>query len=615
MTQIAGRGATNAYHKVLLLIWAIGLCLRLLHVSSFYYSPVEDQKTYLAYGELYMAGISNASPDLVYLTTRNPPAYPVFTGLVRSWFGWENIRAILYIQALFDSISIVLCAYAGRRLFNAKTALVAAFCYAIYRPAILFTGQIMTESMTSFFGLLSVCSFLWLYRQPRWWKAILVGGLVGCTGYFRVNILSVLGVFCLFSILRQYGRWRRREIALWRLPKQAVLMSVAVFAMLIPWGIRNSQILGHRVLFTGSTAERFLAGANPSTLGAYTADSKLPRSWQERIAGLKAVEKDHVLNDLANEFLYKSHTAYYLKSVIPEKINTFILNQYWFFTGQGDGSNTERPFGPRLRFIVLRNVMIVAIGLLGLLAPARIPGFLPLTWLAQFLPLLLLPNDARYCFTFDYCLILAISAVTTKVFFAKDFTARFRNSLLVWGAGSFLWTSIAFLSLSGPNLINRDVVYRAFPQAKKAVEEELKLVRKYKVNDQRATYDIARFPVSAGQSPEVAVEFNLRLEKPEGRETEHAAWGNAWPEFKMNCWYFDDEGTTIALDEIPHVSLSNFLSNEGHFFQVVQLPGQARYMALDFVVDRPGTVTLSRLSARGPIWYDPELVQDEEIGN
>ena len=102
------------------------------------------------------------------------PLYPLFLrGLVAAGL------APRYVQVLLGAVSCTLLALIGRALWGPGTGLVAAFCAALYGPAIYFTGALLPPVLAVFLVLLLLAALLWADRQADGKAFLGVGLLLG----------------------------------------------------------------------------------------------------------------------------------------------------------------------------------------------------------------------------------------------------------------------------------------------------------------------------------------------------------------------------------------------------------------------------------------------------
>ena len=79
----------------------------------------------------------------------------------------------------------------------------------------------------------------WLKRpQQKWHYAVWIGGIIGLTIMLRTNTLLLLLFIPLYSILRYLPDWKKWLVS-------SFLLMLAVFAVTLPWELRNQSLGGH----------------------------------------------------------------------------------------------------------------------------------------------------------------------------------------------------------------------------------------------------------------------------------------------------------------------------------------------------------------------------------
>ena len=571
-------------------------------------------ETYLNYGEYYLSGYlipwhANMDEAILYLTTKNPPGYPILTGVLRWLFGWENIRCILFFQAFADFLAVFLFAFAGRRLFGARTGLLSALLFAVYRIAILYSGQVMTECVTMFLCIASVCVFLALIEHPSVFRAILTGVFLGLAVYFRINVALMGACFGFYAFAEHkpvaaghLGRFLARA-------KYPVIIAFTSLVLIAPWSVRNGLILGEPVLFSASNAERFLSGANPVTRGEFTPVSSFPASWRSRLDPLssgimiearKRLDKEKEL--LASEFLWKTHTAFFFAGLIPLKVAGSLFNEIWMWTGQGRYAASALPFGTWLRFPLIESMPIAVLGLLGLfIRGRRHRGFCAVLWMSLILPVIIaLPTDGRYRYISEMPLLLSGAGALAKMLFDKDFPRRFSVLLAALACAAIVWSGCAWALVGGVNLFANPRLLEENPALRKTVESESVFSSPAEGWKMPVSIDIGKAPVSPRLCSHLAVSVFVRTGKPENMKNE--MYCAAWPQFRMSVFFLDESGTTVSTSGFPHAPFGGFQTRGGEQWIVLEVPGLARSISLSFSAEGKGVIGISRLAVRGPVW-------------
>ena len=141
--------------------------------------------------------------------------------------------AVRLPSIVLSSLGTLLTYGIARHFFPAKTALLAAFFFAINGLLLeLAGGRVPTdhvESLFVFFVELGILAAVWYVQRPSAARLVLVGFVTGCAVLTKsLPALVVLAV--LFVLLWQRGSWRK---ALW----SCALALVVARAVSVPWQI------------------------------------------------------------------------------------------------------------------------------------------------------------------------------------------------------------------------------------------------------------------------------------------------------------------------------------------------------------------------------------------
>ncbi|HEY5052814.1 MAG TPA: glycosyltransferase family 39 protein [Solirubrobacterales bacterium] len=223
------------------LILVLGLGLRAYRVVEPLASPGDDAHAYYALSKsLYVEG-SYGGPTFEDPSDWSPGAPLLYAASFYATGGAREGTARI-VEALLGLAAIVVVFALGRRIACAPAGLVAAFCVAVYPPFIHSTGALMSEPPAILTLPTAVLAFLWASDQPRLRGWLLPGLLFGLTALIRPEYLIVGAAFVLLALIR-VGRERG-----WRPgARGAALLLVAFVLPMVPWTIRNYDVLGRFV--------------------------------------------------------------------------------------------------------------------------------------------------------------------------------------------------------------------------------------------------------------------------------------------------------------------------------------------------------------------------------
>jgi len=250
--------------RLFLAVFLAALALRLFFVVYFP-AVVDDSRLYADIAENWLRhgtyGITNSGA--VVPTLSRLPGYPAFLAAVFAIFGWNNFRAVLLIQLLFDLGSCWLIADLARRTVNDKTAK-AAFVLAGLCPFLAsYAAAALTETLEIFFTALALDLAIRGIARLRSqtndsgaWATWLASGVsIGAALLLRPDggiLFASIGAYLLWLFFR-----RQREphsapppaaeslFSRGKLPiiSAAVFLTLGTFAPLIPWTLRNLHTL------------------------------------------------------------------------------------------------------------------------------------------------------------------------------------------------------------------------------------------------------------------------------------------------------------------------------------------------------------------------------------
>lgn len=243
-------------------IVAVGVVLRVVYtlVESPWPPPgLDDQFYFSALPKLLADGHGFVAPFKLYFehvsvaTAEHPPLYSVVLA-VPALVGLDSADAFRLAGAVFGAGTIALVGLLGRRLAGDRAGLIAAGIAAVYPTLIAADGALMSETL---YGLLTAASLLaayWLYDEPGFGRAAVLGVLVALTALTRGEALVLL------PLLLVPLAWRRELAGRVRWEAVAVAL-VAFLVVLAPWTARN-WIVFNRPVAIATNSGTAVAGAN-----------------------------------------------------------------------------------------------------------------------------------------------------------------------------------------------------------------------------------------------------------------------------------------------------------------------------------------------------------------
>ncbi len=255
-----------------LLVLGLGLALRVLWVSLVRPDPTDGRfddtvfyrgaAHFLAHGDGYVNPFSG-TPTALW-----PPGYPFFLAAVFKVFGEGSAQTSAANVVL--SVATIAVVYAiGARLFDRRTALVAAAAMAVWPGQIYFTSLGLSEPLFTLLFALAIFLILAVPESDggRWAAIVAAGAAIGLATLTR----SQGAVLLLLPIVAwRLAGMRWREAIGW----SAACVTVAAL-VLGAWAIRNERTMGTVSLAT-STGGNLLLGHHEGASGRTWPSGTIP---------------------------------------------------------------------------------------------------------------------------------------------------------------------------------------------------------------------------------------------------------------------------------------------------------------------------------------------------
>jgi 4-amino-4-deoxy-L-arabinose transferase-like glycosyltransferase len=193
------------------------------------------------------------------VTTFRAPGYPAFLAAIYLAAGISRrLAAARLTQALLGASLAPLSALLAARLGAGRRAsLTAGTIVALYPILWMYPLGLASENLFIPLAALSLLSLLSAAARPRAATSILSGVVLGLATLTR-------GALAPFAALAAVWLWRRAGA------RQAILLSLTAAAMLTPWIVRNSLVLGRPAFVENSVGYNLFVGYHPLSDGALT---------------------------------------------------------------------------------------------------------------------------------------------------------------------------------------------------------------------------------------------------------------------------------------------------------------------------------------------------------
>lgn len=243
-----------------------------------------------------------------YPTAFWPVGYPGFLGIIFFLFG-KNLLVGQIANLLLSAASFFLLLKLTRHIFLSETtARIAVLLFTLYPNNAAYTPILLTEVYFTFFLLLGC----YIYITRRGWAWVLTAGLIfGVAALTKPQVLFLPGILILLGLVdKQERKYLSKHIA------KGFVIYLAVAAVLVPWAVRNTLVMGETVLISTNGGVTLLTGNNPSADGGYVADD--PLVAQRRFTVRDQVAADQRAKQLALQWIME-HPGRFI-ALMPLKI-------------------------------------------------------------------------------------------------------------------------------------------------------------------------------------------------------------------------------------------------------------------------------------------------------
>jgi 4-amino-4-deoxy-L-arabinose transferase-like glycosyltransferase len=284
------------------LIAVVGLGARAYVVVKPVADPADDSHAYYALSKaLYEEG-TFGSPSFHDPSDWSPGAPLLYAASFYASGGAREGTARI-VEALLGVAAILVVFLLGERLGGRWVGLLAACAVAVYPPFIHSTGELMSEPPAILTLPAAVLAFLWASERERLCAWLLPGLLFGLTAMFRPEYLFVGAVFVVLAAIRvgMVRGWRPGLTG-------AGLLVLALLLPIVPWTIRNVDVLGRVVpISTGSGKALYVGTFLPADGEYQRVKALLVKRYEGRdlapdSAALDAVDPTPLFDRVANRY-------------------------------------------------------------------------------------------------------------------------------------------------------------------------------------------------------------------------------------------------------------------------------------------------------------------------
>jgi 4-amino-4-deoxy-L-arabinose transferase-like glycosyltransferase len=229
---------------------ALAACLAMVFVVFRQQSLVANSGDPYRYGALAHGLVEHG---FTTLTRRGATLYVEWLAVIYRLGG--NDFVVVLLQCLLQVGMCLLVYSIARRIFNARTGLIAALACALHPMLLRYVPDLHMETLLTFLCMLTLWAAIRFYDRPTWQNGVILGAVGMATVLTKGVILPFLMLFGGISFLQAL---RRRSMS----GVMAVIVMFLTMAILLaPWTYRNYRVTdGRFVLLTPGASDSFLRG-------------------------------------------------------------------------------------------------------------------------------------------------------------------------------------------------------------------------------------------------------------------------------------------------------------------------------------------------------------------
>jgi 4-amino-4-deoxy-L-arabinose transferase-like glycosyltransferase len=216
-----------------------GLAMRIVYVTVAGSAIGGDGRYYHAIASLLADGKGFIAPRPYLLSGKiidfapHPPAWPL-TLAGGALVGLRSIYEQQLVACLIGTATIVVIAFAGRRIAGETAGIAAAGIAAVYPNFWLHERELMSETLTLFGTSLTILLAYRFLARPSRGRAVALGFSCGLVALTHAEQLLLVGLLLVPIILLTRDQPLRRRFA-W-----AALATGAVIVSILPWAVYNT---------------------------------------------------------------------------------------------------------------------------------------------------------------------------------------------------------------------------------------------------------------------------------------------------------------------------------------------------------------------------------------
>jgi len=308
--------------KTIFLIFILAVVIR---IGAFlYFEPLDEPRTWeyediaknLAGGD----GFKNVYLGTTYYSATTP-LYPFICAAVYKIFG-INHNIVVFLQIMISSLMCVVIFDLGRRVADEKIGLISALLCVFHPGLVLYSvTKVHPLVLDALFLSATLWSFMRLKEKVSIGRAIAAGVITGVCILTRSSIVVFVPIGFIWLL------WFSERKAIRDTFSALLLFTIAMFAVISPWVVRNFLIQKEFVLTSSADAEVFWRGNNPNATGTSFTLSGNTVLKEDRVFYNKLLS----MNELEQRHYFRKESLKFVKENPGRTLKLFFKKFYYFW--------------------------------------------------------------------------------------------------------------------------------------------------------------------------------------------------------------------------------------------------------------------------------------------
>ncbi len=304
------------------------------------------------------------------------PLYPGFIAGVYAIFG-ASLPVLKAVQAVLGAGTCVLVWGLARELFDRRVAALAGALAAAYGMLVFYGGTVMIVNLQVPLVVGLVWAVIRTLRHPSLPGWVLCGGLLGLSALARQTVLLLAPLLALWILFGQQG-----EHSFARRLAHGATFAVTIFALILPFTIRNYVVGDDLVLLNSTGGANFYMGNQRQADGTWTLPSIGARHRVDNPRAMRDAFERAAQDAVGHSLKPSQVSAYWLARGLDEiradpgrwlGLELRKLGLFWnaYEVWNNRSVEVSRRFSWVLRLPLVSFGAMVPFGLLGLILTAR----------------------------------------------------------------------------------------------------------------------------------------------------------------------------------------------------------------------------------------------------